>query len=65
MFTVIIIKSLLILGCLISILECRRAVEKEAKKTMYSYRLVALVGVMIFLGVSIVLQIIRLWSVLK
>lgn len=65
MFVVIAIKSLLILGCLILTLGCRRAIKKEAKKTMYSYRLVALVGVVIFLGISVVLQLIRLWSVLR
>ena len=65
MFIVVITKSLMIFAMLGLVFLCRRAARKEAKRTMYSYRIVSLIGVMIFLIINMILQLIRLGNTLR
>ena len=41
---------------------CQRILRKEAKKSVYSYRLVAIIGIIFFLIMNIILQVIWLWD---
>ena len=41
---------------------CQRILRKEAKKSVYSYRLVAIIGIIFFSIMNIILQVIWLWD---
>ena len=59
----IIAARLLIIVALVAlILMCRRSVREMAKASMYSYRIVALIGLMIFLGGCLVVVILRVFG---
>ena len=59
---IIIIRLFIILALLVLIYVCQRALRKEAKKSIYSYRLVAIIGIIFFLIINIILQAIWLWD---
>ena len=57
---IVIVQSIILLGLLILLFVCQRAVRKAAKKSVYSYRVVSIVGLVFFLILNIVLQTILL-----
>ena len=62
----IIAARLLIIVALVAlILMCRRSVRKMAKVSMYSYRIVALIGLMIFLGGTLLVAVLRVFGNIK
>lgn len=65
MFMIILVRSLVIFGEFLLVLVCRKMVRKEAGKTMYSYRIMSIIGVMIFLAVNMASGAIRLWNFIR
>ena len=62
----IIAARLLIIVALVAlILMCRRSVRKMAKASMYSYCIVALIGLMIFLGGTLLVAVLRVFGNIK
>ena len=57
---IIIIRIIIILALLVLIYVCQRALRKEAKKSVYSYHLITMVGVIFFLIMNVILQVIWL-----
>ena len=58
----IIIRIFIIFALLALIYVCQRVLRKEAKKSVYSYRLVTIIGIIFFLIMNIILQAIWLWD---
>lgn len=56
---------MMILATLGLIFGCRKLARKEAKRTMYSYRIVSIIGVIVFLAVNLILQVFRLGTFLR
>lgn len=59
---IIFVRFIIILALFGLILLCRKAVRKIAKNSMYSYRIVSLIGLMIFLSGFLILELIRIAS---
>ena len=59
---IVVIRIFIILALLALVYVCQRVLRKEAKKSVYSYRLVAMVGVIFFLIMNVILQVIWLWD---